>query len=76
LDLSSTYYTQWRDNVLPTLERYYLSDHVLMDTTYADVLSWGRMDSVVEGSNKATRGGELEPIKIPRCNSAYILKSI
>jgi hypothetical protein len=34
------------------------------------------MDSVVEGPNKAIRGGELESIKIPRGNSAYILKSI
>jgi hypothetical protein len=29
-----------------------------------------------EGSKKATRGGEWEPIKIPRRNLAYILNQI
>jgi hypothetical protein len=33
LDLSSTYYAQWRDNVVLTLGHYSLFDHVLMDTT-------------------------------------------
>jgi hypothetical protein len=40
LDLSSTYYAHWRDNILLTLGRYSLSGHVLMDTTYSVVKSW------------------------------------
>jgi hypothetical protein len=28
----------------------------------------------IEGSEKATRGGECEPIKIPRGNSTFVLK--
>jgi hypothetical protein len=31
-----------------TVGRYSLSDHVLMDTTYADIPSWDWMDSVVK----------------------------
>jgi hypothetical protein len=37
LDLSSTHYAQWCDNILLTLERYSLSVHVLLDS---DVKSW------------------------------------
>jgi hypothetical protein len=48
LDLSSTHYVRWRDNVLLTLRRYSLSDHMLMDTIYIGVPSWHRMDSVVK----------------------------
>jgi hypothetical protein len=48
LDLSSTHYVRWRDNVLLTLGRYSLSNHVLMDTTYVGVLSSDRMDNVVK----------------------------
>jgi hypothetical protein len=36
LNLSSSDYTQWHDNVLLILGRYSLSDHVLLDTTYID----------------------------------------
>jgi hypothetical protein len=39
LDLSSTHYAQWRDNVLLTIGHYSLSDHVLLDTTYVSVPS-------------------------------------
>jgi hypothetical protein len=31
LDVSSTHYARWRDNVLLTLRRYALADHVLSD---------------------------------------------
>jgi hypothetical protein len=48
LDLSSTHYAQWRDNVLLTLGCYSLSDHVLLDTTYVSVLAWDQMDSVIK----------------------------
>jgi hypothetical protein len=48
LDLSFTHYAWWRDNVVLTLGRYSLSNHVLMDTTYVGVPSWDMMDSVVK----------------------------
>jgi hypothetical protein len=48
LDLSSRHYTRWHDNVLLTLGRYSLSDHVLLDTTYISVLAWDRMDNVIK----------------------------
>jgi hypothetical protein len=48
LDLSSTNYARWCDNVLVTLGHYSLSDHVLLDTTYVSVLTWDRMDNVVK----------------------------
>jgi hypothetical protein len=48
LDLSSTHYAWWHDNVLHTLRCYSLSNHVLLDTTYVGVLTWDRMDSVIK----------------------------
>jgi hypothetical protein len=48
LDLSLMHYTWWRNNILLTLGRYSLSDHVLLDTTYVGVLAWDRMDSVIK----------------------------
>jgi hypothetical protein len=48
LDLSSTHYAWWHDNVLLTLRCYTLFDHVLMDTTYIGVPFWDQMDSVVK----------------------------
>jgi hypothetical protein len=39
LDLSVTHYAWWRDNVLLTLGRYSLFNHVLMDTMYVGVPS-------------------------------------
>jgi hypothetical protein len=47
LDLSSSDYSWWRDNVLLTLGCYSLSDHVLLDTTYVDVPAWDQMDNVI-----------------------------
>jgi hypothetical protein len=48
LDLSSTHYAWWRNNVLLTLGRYSLSNHELLNTTYVGVLAWDRMDNVVK----------------------------
>jgi hypothetical protein len=48
LDLSSTNYAWWHDNVLLTLGHYSLSDHVLLDTTYVGVPAWDRMGSVIK----------------------------
>jgi hypothetical protein len=45
---TSTHYTRWRDNVLLTLQRYALFNHVLFDATFIDVSVWGRMGSVVK----------------------------
>jgi hypothetical protein len=48
LDLSSTHYARWCDNVLLTLGRYSLSDNVLLDITYVSVPAWDQMDSVIK----------------------------
>jgi hypothetical protein len=48
LDLSSTHYARWRNNVLLTLGHYSLSDHVLLDTTYVGVSAWDWMDSIIK----------------------------
>jgi hypothetical protein len=48
LDLSSTYYARWCDNVLLTLRCYSLSDHMLLDTTYVGVWAWDQMDNVIK----------------------------
>jgi hypothetical protein len=48
LDLSSTDYAWWCDNVLLTLRCYSLSDHVLLDTTYVSILAWDQMDSIIK----------------------------
>jgi hypothetical protein len=34
-------------NVLLTLQRYALTDHVLSDATFPDVPAWDRMDTVM-----------------------------
>jgi hypothetical protein len=47
LDVSSAHYAWWRDNVLLTLGRYSLFDHVLLDTTSVGVSAWDRMDIVI-----------------------------
>jgi hypothetical protein len=48
LDLSSTHYAQWCDNVLLTPGRYSLFDHVLLDTMSVSIRAWDRMDSVIK----------------------------
>jgi hypothetical protein len=40
LDLSFVHYARWRDNVLHTLKRYSLSDHVPLDITSIGVPAW------------------------------------
>jgi hypothetical protein len=62
LDLYSMHYAWWHDNVLLTLGRYSLSDHVLMDTTYVGVLSWDRMDSVAKSWIYGTIFPDLEDV--------------
>jgi hypothetical protein len=37
LDPASTHYARWRDNVLLTLWRYALSDHVMSNATFVGV---------------------------------------
>jgi hypothetical protein len=48
LDLSSAHYARWCDNVLLTLGRYSLSDHVLLDPTSVGVPAWDQIDIVVK----------------------------
>jgi hypothetical protein len=48
LDLASTHYALWRNNMLLTLQRYALFDHVPSDATFVDVSIWDRMDNVVK----------------------------
>lgn len=42
----SAQYTRWHDQVLLTLHRYALDDHVLTDTVVS-THAWSQMDSVV-----------------------------
>jgi hypothetical protein len=48
LDLSSSDYALWRNNVLLTLWCYSLFDRVLLDTTYVSVPALDRIDSVIK----------------------------
>jgi hypothetical protein len=48
LDSSSAHYARWRENVLLTLRRYALADHVLFDDSFVDVPAWDRMDMLVK----------------------------
>jgi hypothetical protein len=48
LDLSSSDYAMWHDNILLTLGCYSLSDHVLLNTTYVGVPAWDQMDIVIK----------------------------
>jgi hypothetical protein len=70
LDLSSTHYARWRDNILLTLRCYSLSDHVLMDTTYVGVPSWDRMDNVVKSWIYDTISADLHDITRQRGHMA------
>jgi hypothetical protein len=63
LDLSSTHYTYWRDNVMLTLGYYSLSDHMLMDTMYIDFSSWDQMDSVVKSWIYGTISPDLQDVR-------------
>jgi hypothetical protein len=48
LDLSSSDYALWRNNVLLTLWCYSLFDRVLLDTTYVSVPALDRINSVIK----------------------------
>jgi hypothetical protein len=60
LDASSAHYARWRDNVLLTLWRYALSDHVLSDDTFVRVHAWDRMDMAVKSWLYGTISFELQ----------------
>jgi hypothetical protein len=62
MDLSSMHYARWRDNVLLTLGRYSLSDDVLTDTMYVDVLTWDRMDSAIKSLIWGTISPDLQDV--------------
>jgi hypothetical protein len=59
LDGSSAHYARWRENVLLTLRRYALSDHVLSDDSFVDVPAWDRMDMLVKSWLFGTISPEL-----------------
>jgi hypothetical protein len=59
LDPSSIGYARWRNQVLLTLERYDLSDHVLSDAPTVNDPSWVCMESVVISWIFSTITGEL-----------------
>jgi uncharacterized membrane protein YgcG len=62
LDPTSTNYTRWRDQVLLTLKRYALTDHVLSDAASPCTPAWERMDSVVISWLFGTTTSELQEI--------------
>jgi hypothetical protein len=47
LDSTSSHYPRWRGQVLLTLRRYALDDHVLEDAATPSSPAWSLMDSVV-----------------------------
>jgi hypothetical protein len=47
LDSASSHYPRWRGQVLLTLRRYALDDHVLEDAATPSSPAWSLMDSVV-----------------------------
>jgi hypothetical protein len=61
LDSSTTHYAR-HDNVLLTLQRYALSDHVLSDKTFVDVPAWDKMDMVVKSWLYGTISLELQDV--------------
>jgi hypothetical protein len=70
LDSSSTHYARWRDNVLLTLRRYALSDHVLSDGTFVDVPAWNRMNMVVKSWLYGTISPKLHDVTHQRGHTA------
>jgi hypothetical protein len=62
LDPSSAGYARWRDQVLLTLKRYALDDHVLSDAVPVNSPAWDRMDSVVVSWIFGTITAELQDI--------------
>jgi hypothetical protein len=62
LDLASSHYPRWRGQVLLTLRRYALADHVLDDIVAPSSPSWYLMDSVVLSWLHETITVELQDI--------------
>jgi hypothetical protein len=62
LDPSSTCYVCWRDQVLLTLKRYELGNHVLSDTLLVNGPTKDRMDTVILSWIFGTITGELQDI--------------
>jgi hypothetical protein len=62
LDLSSAHYARWHDNVLLTLGRYSLSNHVLLYTTSVGVPAWDRMDNIIKSWIWGTISPDLQDI--------------
>jgi hypothetical protein len=62
LDLASSHYPRWRGQVLLTLRRYALDDHVLDDVTTPPSRAWSLMDSVVLSWLHGTITVELQDI--------------
>jgi hypothetical protein len=71
LDASSMHYAHWRDNVLLTLWRYALSDHVLSDDTFVAVFAWDRMDMVVKSWLYDTISPEIQDVTRQRDHTAH-----
>jgi hypothetical protein len=66
LDSSSTHYIHWPENVLLTLGRYALADHVLSDDSFIDVPAWDRIDMLVKSWIFGTISLELQDVT-PQC---------
>jgi hypothetical protein len=62
LDLASSHYPRWRGQVLLTLRRFVLDDHVLVDHDAPPPRSWCLMDSVVLSWLHGTITVELQDI--------------
>jgi hypothetical protein len=71
LDASSMHYAHWRDNVLLTLWRYALSDHVLSDDTFVAVFAWDRMDMLVKSWLYDTISPEIQDVTRQRDHTAH-----
>jgi hypothetical protein len=62
LDPASSHYTRWRGQVLLTLRRFALADHVLDDLITPPSPSWAQMDTVVLSWLHGTITVELQDI--------------
>jgi hypothetical protein len=62
LDGSSAHYARWHENVLLTLRRYALPDHVLSDDSFVDVPAWDMMDMLIKSWLFGTISPELQDI--------------
>jgi hypothetical protein len=62
LDPSSIVYTHWRNQVLLTLKRYDLADHILSDALPVNDPTWEHMESVILSCIFGTIIGKLQKI--------------